>query len=269
MRNWNPERASSIDTFAIAGKTAPRLLQDLRHYDPRRLPTSGYNILTSLTSQYVEGVQPPERVGQGSCEHKWQLKENQCDLPLLDARPVPSTSYAVAAYCSKCRCHLDFSIDYRADGAGIIPCPTEAFPLHHFRYSPNPLSGRQTIQENFHTDSWLDVHNFRCSSKICSARLVIRIRPPRLTPAWVGLLTDEALIKKRADKAIADDPSRFEGHTAPLGMEILHNLNTYIHNAMNTPDRRPILDKNKKFILSLGEPCAELLQYLGFTHEVK
>lgn len=64
------------------------------------------------------------------------------------------------------------------------------------------------------------------------------------------------------------EPERFEGHAVPSKMQVLTNLRAYISNALNSPDPKMIVGNNKKFLLSLGEPCAEVLEYLGFTRDV-
>ena len=46
----------------------------------------------------------------------------------------------------------------------------------------------------------------------------------------------------------------------------MSNLEAYLTDALKGEGKR-ILSNNKKFVLSLGEPCAELLQHLGFTSQ--
>ncbi|KAL9047175.1 MAG: hypothetical protein Q9214_000187 [Letrouitia sp. 1 TL-2023] len=116
------------------------------------------------------------------------------------------------------------------------------------------------------TKDWRDVQQFQCTSPQCSAKLTIRIESPRLKNDWVELLTDRSLIKVRAEKEIAINPERFEGHAIPLTSEVLMNLRKYIINALQG-EKRKIVGNNKKWLLCLGEPCAELLEYLGFTRE--
>ena len=65
-----------------------------------------------------------------------------------------------------------------------------------------------------------------------------------------------------------DDPGRFEGHAVPSPIQVLTNLRAYISNAMTDPEPRRILGNNKKWLLSLAEPCADLLHYLGFSRQV-
>ena len=61
------------------------------------------------------------------------------------------------------------------------------------------------------------------------------------------------MINKRAHDAITADPERLEGHPVPTPTQVMSVLKTYL--------------SNKKFVLSLGEPCAGLLQYLDFSKQ--
>ena len=116
---------------------------------------------------------------------------------------------------------------------------------------------------------WEDVQRFDCSSLSCSAKLTIQFRPPRLTSAWVSLLTDPETIKARTTTAISEDPKRLEGIAAPSPVDVLMNLRQYIYNAFNMKEKKVILRHNKKWVVSLGESCSELLEYLGFSRQVK
>ena len=157
-------------------------------------------------------------------------------------------------------------VDYRGEGAGLMPCPSEDAPLHHFL--PTPQSNRRLEDANGpRENSWVQTQQFQCSSKTCCAAVTIQIRPPRLTPGWVALLSDKDAIVERAQKAMAEDPVRFEGHAPPPPVQVLMNLRIYIANAMKDPDGRRILGNNKKWMLCLGVSCADLLEYLGFTRE--
>ncbi|KAL8735558.1 MAG: hypothetical protein Q9166_000726 [cf. Caloplaca sp. 2 TL-2023] len=95
----------------------------------------------------------------------------------------------------------------------------------------------------------------------------ILTRSPRLRPDWIELLTDMNLIKSRAHKAMSGDPTRFEGHGVPLPSEVLLNLRTYILKALRDDNRRAIQAHDKRWLLCLGDPCAELLEYIGFVRE--
>ena len=178
----------------------------------------------------------------------------------------------IAVYCSTCRSHLDLLADFREGKALSEPCPSFSRPLHHFRHLPTLSKPRQYGIRAPDADTgfaWVDEQHFQCSAAECSAKLVIWFKPPRLVPDWVKQLTDRFMIKARAEKVMAEDPKRFEGHSVPLPIAVLSNLRIYIWNAVQTPGKsRKILGHNKQFLLSLGEPCSDLLEYVGFTREV-
>lgn len=152
------------------------------------------------------------------------------------------------------------------------PCPTTARPLHHFMHQPHFSKPRQYGIFAPDPDTgfpWVDEQHFQCSAVECSARLVIRFKPPRLVRDWVKQLTDKFMIKARAERAMAEDSKRFEGHAVPLPITVLHNLWIYISNAVQNPEKsRKIPRHNKQFLLSLGESCGDMLEYVGFTREV-
>lgn len=131
---------------------------------------------------------------------------------------------------------------------------------------------RQHGANGVQTDSgfaWVDTQQFQCTSPQCCAKLTIRSMPPRLTPDWVNQLTNKLVIKTRAERIMKEEPSRYEGIAAPLPVTVLEHLSLYISNALNDPDRsKRIPGNNKKFSTSLGDSCAELLEYLGFAREV-
>jgi len=152
------------------------------------------------------------------------------------------------------------------------PCPTEKQPLHHFVYDPEVSSPGNPAKKIARTEDefgWRDSHVFQCSSWECHAELRIEFKPPRLTRDWVDLLTDKHIIKTRAERAIADDPERFEGFAVPPPIDILLHSKHYITNPLFSPEKsKKIQGRNKRFVLSMGEPCADLLEYFGFTREV-
>lgn len=235
-------------------------------------PTA-YNILTSLP--YFDEEEPkdlPLLPPGKSCKHKWSLKKNQSNLPGDGYKPDSSTVWKIALYCSVCRSHLDLLIDFQEGSAFSSPCPTSSRPLHHFIHRPDLSKPRQHGFLAPDPDTgfpWVDEQHFQCSAAECSAKLVIWFKPPRLVPDWVKQLTDKFMIKTRAEKAMAEDPKRFEGHAVPLPINVLSNLRVYIWNAVQTPEKsRKIPGHNKQFLLSLGESCADLLEYIGFTREV-
>ena len=83
------------------------------------------------------------------------------------------------------------------------------------------------------------------------------------------MLTDPYLIKARAEAAIASDPERFEGHSVPLPIQVLEMTQKYIINAFNDNGvKKHIQAQNKRWMLNLGDPCADMLEYIGFSREV-
>lgn len=267
-------KSESTDNLLLSGKTAPRLLSDLYDYDPRYLAPTAYNILTSLPYFDEEAQRNfPSSPPGNTCKHKWSLKRNQSRLPDDVYESDSSTVWKIAVYCSACRSHLDLSIDFREGSAFSKPCPTGSRPLHHFMHQPHLSKSRERGALVPDPDTgflWIDEQHFQCSTAECSAKVVICFKPPRLVPHWVKQLTDKYMIKNRAEKAMAEDTKRFEGHAVPLPINVLHNLRIYISNAVQTPGKsRKIPGHNKQFLLSLGESCTDLLEYVGFTREVK
>ena len=163
-------------------------------------------------------------------------------------------------------------MDFRKGSPFSDPCPTTFTPLHHFMHQPHLSKPRQYGMLAPDPDTgflWVDEQHFECSAPECSARLVMWFKPPRLVPDWVKQLTDKFMIKARAERAMAEEPERFEGHAVPLPVNVLYHLRVYILNAVHVPEKsRKIPGHNKQFLLSLGESCADLLEYVGFTREV-
>ncbi|KAL9598773.1 MAG: hypothetical protein Q9219_004270 [cf. Caloplaca sp. 3 TL-2023] len=249
-------------------KTAPLLLDDLDRYDPSRPSTASFNHLVNLPRQYEDGSTPKIPWFKSQCEHKWDVKDSQCHLPLILGRPDPKITSVVAAFCEHCRCHLELSINF--PNSSTSPCPSDESPLHHFRYQPEtscPRFQTDTTLKGESSRDWEDLSWFECSTTECSAKLKIHIKSPRLRPEWVELLTNKDLIKSRAEQQISNDPTRFEGHAVPLPSDVLSNFRTYILNAQRDGNRRKIQANNKKWLLCLGDPCSELLEHIGFARE--
>lgn len=227
--------------------------------------------MTDPPYQYEKDKILPAKAASNSCRHAWTLKPSQCRLLQHGRRPSPNSIYNVAAYCPKCRSHLDMTMDFCLQGDAITPCPSKAFPLHHFIYRPQLSQERQTFGSASKSEAvrnLVDTQQFQCTTSRCSAKLTVKTRPPRLTPEHVKLLTDPISIEIRAKKAIAENMDRLEGHPIPPPQEILTNLAVYIDNALTKPERRRIPGHNKKWLLCFGDPCLDLLRYLGFSREV-
>lgn len=259
-----------VDANPSPGKTAPRLIQDLLSYDPRMLLPSGRNILTDPAPQFHHDAVLPAALVKGSCRHKYMTKLDQSQLPTLDRKIDRSTSCKVASFCQECRCHLLLILDLQ-QGYGEKPCPNSQYPLHHFIYLPQSSSRRRSSVDLAKGDRWVDQQQFECSSPYCPAVVTIRISPPRITAEWKTLLTDENVVKERAEVVMKLAPDRFEGIAPPLPINVLLNLRSYLNNALRSPEVKKIASLNKKFVTCFGDygqPCRDLLEYLGFTYDV-
>lgn len=270
MLCWAVSVKLGDDVNSSLGKTAPRLVQDLLSYDPRRSLPSGWNILTDPAPQFHRDVLLPALVAKGSCRHKYMTKLDQSQLPTPDRNPERSTSYKVASFCHECRCHLLLIVEFQ-NGNGERPCPNSQYPLHHFIHHPQSSSRRRSSVDGRKSDRWVDQQRFECSSPCCPAVLTIRISPPRITAEWETLLTDEKLVRERAEAVMKLAPDRFEGIAPPLPINVLLNLRSYLNNALRNPEVKKIASLNKKFVTcfgDFGQPCRDLLEYLEFKYDV-
>ena len=212
-------------------------------------------------------------MGRNSCRHAWALKDDQSTLPIRGQQPDLLTVYIVAAYCTECLSHMELRLDFHDETHNLYPnpCPNKEWPLHHFIYKPDISHPRQTAKSapiSGKENDWVDIQRFECSSLKCTAKLSIQVKPPRLTPESVSLLTERTLIEQRATKAITENPDLLEGHAIPQPLDVLHVLRQYITNALTKDARRKIPGLNKKWLLCLGETCSDLLLHLGFAQEV-
>jgi ubiquitin carboxyl-terminal hydrolase 25 len=249
----------------IPGKTSPRLLEDLRLYNPQRLPNSQFNILTSLPQPY-NGKTEPRKTAKTACVHDWKLKSNQSSNTGFSGKPNGETRDA-AAFCAQCRCHVKLRLSFDAAGWTTRPCPQQDAPLHHFKYILAESAGFSLTSAD-DTERWEAHEKFRCTLENCEAELDVYMISPRLTSEYVNLLTNHALIEERAKAAIASDPARFEGIAVPLPVQVLGNLRSYINNSILTTDgSQKINSQNKRFLLCLGDACEGLLKYLTFERE--
>lgn len=62
-------------------------------------------------------------------------------------------------------------------------------------------------------------------------------------------------------------PERLKGFSIPDPINVLCTLRRYIYDALNGRDQRRFPAMNKTFLIMLGQPCQELLEYLGFRYE--
>jgi ubiquitin carboxyl-terminal hydrolase 25/28 len=175
----------------------------------------------------------------------------------------------VAACCQACRLHLHLKIDYtiRFDAA---PCPTLEHPLHHLV--------RSEFQEPLERNAWLrhnpgskdEIYTYKCSSRTCSATVTVRLSPPVLRPSDVHTLTDEGLLRQRAEAAFREKEGHTEGMKHPVPIDVLTDLLTYIKNAWRAQvaaKYSSIQLTNRRFMVRFGpdgNACKEVLERLGF-----
>lgn len=161
-------------------------------------------------------------------------------------------------------------MDYTAR-QGSAPCPNPEHPLHHFVHS----AWREDTAKNAELGSnpeWKgETYAFECSSHTCSAVVVVHLKPPRLPPEMVDVLTDQIMLKARIEEAFKVGAGRLEGMKHPSSVEVMGDLRTYIRNSWIPDKSRPITLNNKRFMLRFGpdgQACKDLLEYVGFTLEV-
>lgn len=254
-------------TFHVLGKTAARLLQDLVTYDPRRWSPDGSDSLLEVPffDASKENEDPP--LSSTGCQHRWAIKKNQSTVP-QDQKYQPSLSsrWTFRCYCTKCRWHLEVVIHFDTGHENFSPCPTRDQPLHHFRVLEDWQ--QPDLDARAERDAVSLPKRFHCSAIQCGANVAITYTAPRLKNDWVSLLTDQFMIKSRADKTIAKDPERFQGHAPPTPGIVLETLSFLVKKALNESDLQPFPKTGKHFLLNFGEPCTELLEALGFTSNV-
>lgn len=234
-----------------AGKTAPRLLQDLLSYDPRYEDRARRNLLTTPPPHYDPDAERSAAVPRKNCRHVLLYKEEQSFQ-----EPQPSPVAKVAAYCSRCRFHFDVRVDCRDNGDRNAPCGPRnpEYPLHHFQFQRQ--SGEGT-------------YGFCCSAPRCPADLTIRIAPPRFTDHDVHTLTDRVLLRRRWEAAKALVGDRADG-TMARPVDAPDYLNTYLQDSLNPQKgktRIPLL--NRKFLKTFGRDCDSILKKVGFTSAVE
>ena len=258
------------------GKTAPRLIQDLHAYNPHSRNSNRNNVLTDIYFHDAEKGDEDPQLPHAACQHEWAIKNNQSTLPKDDAySPTFSAGWIFACCCTKCRTHLDLQVDYGTGNEKFSPCPGHERPLHHFLFKPDG-SRKESREVNVeHSGPKLPVtwYPFECSNEMCKTSANIRFKPPRLKSDWVSMLTDKFIIKARAEKAISSDPEKFHGHAPPTPGTVLETLFRLVRIALkgddNDPSKKPYARDGKSWLLNFGEASAGLMEYLGFTSDVK
>lgn len=269
---WYAKAKHELETCLLTrniGKTAPRLVEDLLDFDPRLENDLGRNILTTLPSTNDLYSNIASIIPSDNCHHNFVEKQSQgSQLPAQDSRPEYGSVYGVAAICQHCRQHLDLTIswtDFQASRAqGFASCPTQACPLHHFQYIKEATQPRKHGIGEAATGvdrSFL----FRCSSQTCQASLDISLREPVFPEESIDLLINPRRLQQRYEDAKKRDPNRTDFAMARPAAA-LDALATYLKDGMNADNtRRQIPILNKRFMVTFGEDCQDLLRSLGFT----
>ncbi|KAJ5972050.1 uncharacterized protein N7479_001968 [Penicillium vulpinum] len=252
-----------------AGKTAPRLIEDVQLYDPAHDPDTGRNLLSETPPIYPEGYNgPPGFISPEACRHQYVLKEDQTFMSEPEHRRRPGTSSKVSAICTKCRYHLQVVVNYTSHMSMLGQ--NQGKHLHHLVYQSGRQKNGLLSPENTTKGQVVETYHYQCSYISCSAMVSLRILSPILSPAFIHLMTDKELLRKRAEEAIASYPESMEGMGDPQPFNVLDNLRLYITNALRNPQRsKPISSVNKRFMHSFGvegAACRELLEFLEFMY---
>ncbi|KAK8254483.1 hypothetical protein HDK77DRAFT_2653 [Phyllosticta capitalensis] len=241
------------------GKTAPRLIEDLYHYDPRQRASFGRNVLAHPPPWY--DVRKPVYIDPPapSCRHHLALKWDQSVIPReWDAPTNDSTVYKTASMCRLCRHHFAITLDFRGTYC-TAPCPNEEFKLHHFQCISSST-------RKFDHDAPQEIYTFRCSSQACGALAKIEVSPPRLSVTEANLLSHQGTLDQRLQKAKRMDPDRDELQVArPIDGYYL--LYAYIKDALTSDAPRSVPVRNRKFLVTYGEDCDQIFERLGFSKD--
>ncbi|PSN62552.1 ubiquitin C-terminal hydrolase-like protein [Corynespora cassiicola Philippines] len=247
-----------------AGKTAPRLLQDLLSYDLRYEDRAGRNLLTTAPPHHDPSAPPAPAVPYRNCRHKLKSKPEQSQPPRPGEDPDHTTVYKIASFCDQCRYHFDLLVDFRDNGSKNTPCNPSYMmqPLHHFLHQPED---GDDIHEGFNSSSATRSYRFSCSMTKCPVELRIRISPPRITDHDITILTNPSNLRRRweVSKELGGDRS---DSTMARPVDAPDYLNTYLADSLNpSKGKSRIPFMNRKFLKTFGRDCDELLKRVGFT----
>ena len=242
------------------GKTAPRLLQDLLTYDPRREDRAGRNLLTSAPPEFREGQNGKPAVPRGNCRHALVRKDEQCLLPV--AGDDKDLAYKVASYCTHCYWHIDVIVNFKDRGSRSRLCGRQnaANPLHHFVYDGENTEGNTALQRSPRS------FNFHCTAGPCSTAVRIDFNPPRFTEHDRDLLMNKAKLRRRYEQAIEKIGDR-EGETMARCVDGPDFLDTFLRDSLNpVPGKSRIPLMNRKFAKTFWRDCDDILNRLGFRY---
>ncbi|CAG8029470.1 unnamed protein product [Penicillium salamii] len=254
----------------LAGKTAPRLVQDIELYDPAHDPDTGRNLLSETPLLYPLGYDGPRSwISPTACRHEYVLKTDQTFLAQAEHRRRPGTSSKVAAICSKCRCHLKLVVNH-SNNVQMQSQALKGEHIHHLVYKSGRQKNGVSMPEMTHRGQIAETYHYQCSYTSCAAMVSLRILSPVLSEEFVHLMTDEDLLQKRAEEAFATYSETMEGMAKPEPINLLDNLRLYITNSLRNPQRsKPIASGNKRFVHVFGvegAACKDLLEFLEFSY---
>jgi len=147
--------------------------------------------------------------------------------------------------------------DLESDQEGYCGPPSTTQPLHYFIHGV-----RLGIKSN---GDGVETYWYRCTN--CSTLVHVAFRPPRLSDGDISLLTDPKRLEERFRYAKDYDETR-PGLVPQRAFSVLEALAQYIKDATSgdpSKKTRPIPKFNKRFMLSFGDDCDDLLTRLGFT----
>lgn len=231
-------------TAAAVGQLAPRLVHTIKTADRQHRLLNERNPYTDPPRGLDERFDASRRQPLSTaCKHYWTTKRSQSLLPDTDIIDVKG-AYKLTCLCQHCHWHLDLQILHKAE-----PCPKEGYPLHHFTNFEKAREDKE----------W---YEGRCSG--CGAMLHIAYREPFLSSEDIDLLTSETQLQRRCEIAKEKQPER-EISTGAKPVLVLDALATYLGDSLVPSDQPKKIPKlNRRFVLSFGEECDELLLKLGF-----
>jgi ubiquitin carboxyl-terminal hydrolase 25/28 len=260
----------------VIGKTAPRFIRDLLDYDPRRARQEGknFNVFTDPAPIYRKnGKLLPLRMLPQDCQHRLFRKELQTVIPLVDQKPSTSSQYISSSYCAHCLYHFDVVIDYTRRPGRETPCELGTyFPLHHLQHCQTRKGTAGEKEKRFDKyEDYKEAHTFACSAPNCPALVDVRISPPRLSKEYLSLLWDPAKVSRRGQKAIQEQPDRYQNAHPLHPSEVMTVMRTYLCDALNKSptDKKRIAIRNKKFLLAFSDECDAVFEYLDFERETE
>jgi ubiquitin carboxyl-terminal hydrolase 25/28 len=207
------------------------------------------------------------------CPHQLRRKDLQTFPPAVDERPSTASKYISASYCARCLWHFDVIADYTRRPGRNSPCELATLiPLHHFQYvrtKQRTESERQKLNEKY--DNFKEIHTFACSSPACPVVVDIRISPPRLNNERLGSLCDSPRVFRRGQKAMKEQPERYQDSRPSTPVEVLSMLRTYLSDALNKnpAEKKRIAVRNKRFLLAFSDECDDIFEYLEFVLQVE